>query len=398
MKTSARIQAIEPSATLEMDARAKALRKEGKPVISFTTGEPDFDTPQHIKDAGEQAIRDGFTRYTPAGGIPELRDAVRERIRRDYGLDYGRKEVIVSCGAKHAIYNALMAICNPGDEVICFSPYWTSYPEMIRVAGGTPVLVTAPLEGGYLPTPASLEEALSEKTRLVIINSPNNPTGALYPEETLQAIADLLQGREVMVLSDDIYDRLVYGEGRFASITAAGEAMRERTVIIGGVSKTYAMTGWRIGYAAGPAEVIHGMEAIQSHTTSNPTSISQKAALAALTGPDDAIEAMRLEFDRRRKAMVAGLEQLPGFTVTEPMGAFYAFPKVHSLFGRTYRGKKIEGSVGLGEALLEAVNVVIVPGAAFGDDEAIRLSYALSLEEILEGIDRIRRLLEEELK
>lgn len=398
MRTARRIQGIQPSATLAMAARAAELKRQGRPIISLTTGEPDFDTPQHIKDAAVQAIREGFTKYTPAAGIPELRDAVRERIRADLGLEYSREEVIVTCGAKHAIFNALMAICDSGDEVVCFSPYWTSYPDLIRSVGGVPVIVETRAEEGYFPDPAALETALTERTRVLIINSPNNPTGAVYTAEVLQSLAGVLQGRDIMVLTDDIYDRLVYGAGRFFSITAAGEEIQKKTILVGSASKTYAMTGWRIGYAAGPREILRGMEAIQSHTTSNPTSISQKAALAALTGPGGPVKSMRKEFDRRRKEMVVRLREIPGISAREPLGAFYVFPQVKEIYGREFRGKRISGSVALAEALLEGSDVAVVPGEAFGDDGAIRLSYALAFDEMAEGIARIRRFFEETLR
>ncbi|MCZ6689400.1 MAG: pyridoxal phosphate-dependent aminotransferase [Planctomycetota bacterium] len=398
MKVATRLQEIRPSATLVMAARAAALRREGKPIISFTTGEPDFDTPEHIKDAAAKAMREGFTKYTAAGGILELREAVRDRIQRDYGLQYGTDQIIITCGAKHAISNALMALCNAGDEVICISPYWTSYPEMIRLAGGTPVLVKTRAEDGYIPSAADLEAAFTERTRVLILNSPSNPTGAVYTEDKIKEIAEAIRGRDIAVITDDIYDRLIYGGHRFASITAAGEEVRENTIIVGGVSKTYAMTGWRIGYAAGPRPIIQGMETLQSQTTSNPTSISQKAALAALRGPDDACDAMRTEFDRRRKAMLAGLRQISGIQVTEPFGAFFTFPRVASFFGRKVKGKELRSSIDIGEALLEEAHVAIVPGAAFGDDRAIRLSYALSFEAITEGMARIAKFFEETLE
>ena len=397
MRLAKRLQAIQPSATLAMAARARALKAEGRPVISFTTGEPDFGTPKHIGDAGKRAIDEGFTKYTAAGGIPELKEAVRARIQRDYGLVYGNREVVISNGAKQAIFNALLALCDPGDEVVIFAPYWTSYVDMVRAVGGTPVIAPTDRESGFVPTPDALAAVLGDRTRLLILNSPNNPTGACYEAGTLAGIAGLLAGRDVVVISDDIYDRLIYGDGTFASYTAASEEARAQTVIVSGVSKSYAMTGWRIGYAAGPESVIQAMDSLQSHTTSNPNSIAQKAALAALTGPDDEVDRMRAEFDRRRIAAVAAIREIPDLPLVEPRGAFYVFPDVRAYYGRRYKGTEIRGSVALAEALLDAEEVVTVPGAAFGDDDAIRLSYALSIEQVEEGIARIRRFLTETL-
>lgn len=398
MRLAPRLRGLEPSATLAMAARAKALRKEGRPIIDLTAGEPDFDTPDAIKDAGHEAIRSGFTKYTPAGGIAELKEAVREKFHEEYGIRCGPGEVTISCGAKHALFNAFMAICGPGDEVVMFSPYWTSYPDIVRMAGGTPIFVPTREATGFVPEPEALEDALTERTVAVILNSPNNPSGAVYPPEILRDLAGILKNRDIFVVSDDIYSILVYGGEVFASIVSWGDEIRSKTILINGVSKTYSMTGWRIGYATGPREVIQAMEAIQSHSTSNPTSISQKAALEALTGTDDSVETMRLEFDKRREGMVKALREIPGFSLTEPKGAFYAFPRVSTLYGKKFDGQEIQGSMGLAEALLEGANVAVIPGMAFGDDDCIRLSYATSMKEITEGVARISAFVREELQ
>lgn len=395
MKLARRAQGIDASPTLAMNARAKEMKKQGIDILSFTVGEPDFDTPEHIAEAGITAIREGFTRYTPAAGIPELKEAICAKLKRENGLDYEPADVVVSNGAKHAIYNALQALIDEGDEVIIPAPYWVSYTEMVKLNGGVPVVVPTRAEEGFKLTPSSLKAAITPRTKAIFINSPNNPTGAVYSRAELEALAEILVPRGIVIISDEVYEKLLYDGATFTSVAALGPEVKDLTVTINGVSKTYAMTGWRIGYAAAPRELAQAMANIQSHATSNPNSIAQKAAVVALTGPQEPVRRMLEEFARRRERMVAGINALPGFKCRKPEGAFYIFADVSELFGRTLRGQKITGSISLAELLLVEAHVAVVPGAAFGDDRYVRFSYATSMTSIEKGLERLKEVLGE---
>ncbi len=394
MRLSTRVRNLQPSATLAITAKAKQMRAQGVDVIGFGAGEPDFGTPDHVVEAAVQALREGNTRYTPVGGTPELKQAVRARLKADYGLEYPLGEITVSCGAKHTLFNLFLSLLDPGDQVIVPAPYWVSYPEQVRLAGGEPVIVPTREEEGFRLDPKALEQALTPQTRALVLNSPSNPTGTLYHREHLEALAEVLRGTDVVVVSDDIYHRLVYGGAVFTSILHVAPELRERTVIVNGVSKTYAMTGWRIGYAAGPASLIQAMERLQSQSTSNPTSFAQSGAAAALTGPQECVETMRRAFEERRDLIVEGLNRIPGFRCPVPEGAFYAFPNVSGCYGKKGPQGEIRGSVDLAAYLLDHARVAVVPGAPFGSDDHLRLSYAASADTIREGLDRIRRAVE----
>jgi aspartate aminotransferase len=392
IKISQYAQRIEESATMAIDARAKAMKKAGENVIAMAAGEPDFNTPAHIVAAAKQALDDGFTRYTPASGMPELRAAWAEQVGRSRNVKYESNQLIVTAGGKQAIYNIIYALAGPGDEVIIPAPYWVSYPEQVRAVGATPVILETSSEQDFKVSPAALRQAINERTRLFILNSPSNPTGSVYARDELAALADVLVDTGVPVLSDEVYDALVYSE-EFASIVSLGEEIYRLTIVSGAVSKTYAMTGWRIGYAAGPVEVIAAAGRLQSHSTSNPNGIAQKAALAAITGDQSTVEMMRQEFDRRRGYMLRRLGAMPGITCPEPRGAFYAFPRISAHYGRRYDGEVIDGSMVFSRLLLEKEKVATVPGFAFGADAHVRLSYATSMAQIEEAMNRLERFL-----
>ncbi len=375
-----RLRHIEGSPTLALAAKAKALAKAGKSVADFTAGEPDFPTPDHIKQAGIRAIQANQTTYTPVAGIPELRAAIAESVNRLRGSTYQASHVLVTCGAKHALFNVFQALCQPGDEVVILSPYWVSFPSLVRLAGATPVIVETREADRFLPDPAAVREALTEATKAIILNSPSNPTGAVIDEGRLAALAKLARERQLIVVSDEIYDALVYPPARHRSIVQVAPELRDQTVLIGGASKTYSMTGWRIGYAVAPQPWIEAMINVQSHSTSNPTSISQHAAVAAFTGDQQPVERMREEFLRRRDRMVQGLNQLSGFRCLTPDGAFYAWCNV--------RGLGQPAAVTAAQWLDEAL-VATVPGEGFGTPDFIRLSFATSLEIINEGLRRL---------
>ncbi|MDD5723882.1 MAG: pyridoxal phosphate-dependent aminotransferase [Syntrophales bacterium] len=389
MKLAQRVGRIQPSPTLAITAKANALRAEGRDIISFGAGEPDFDTPANIREAAIRSIRDGFTRYTPVGGIPELKDAIIEKLRRDNGLAYGRSEIVVSCGAKHVLYNLAQALFEEGDEVIVPSPYWVSYPDIVLLAGAAPVIFETREADGFKVTPDRLEEVITGQTKALILNSPSNPTGATYTFDELKAIADVIVKKDIVVISDEIYEKILYDGFPFSSIAMVGEAVKRRSVVVNGVSKAYAMTGWRIGYAAGPEDIVSAMTKIQSQNTSNPTSISQKAAVEALNGDQSAVGEMVEAFAQRRDYIVASLCGIAGISCFNPEGAFYVFPDVSALYGKTYKGSVITGSASFAEYLLDVANIAVVSGAAFGSDAHIRLSYATSMENIREGIERI---------
>lgn len=390
MRLAARIAKIKPSETLAITAKTNALRAQGRDVIGFGAGEPDFDTPVNIKNAAIRAIESGFTKYTPVGGTDELKDAIVAKLQRDSSLEYKRSQIVVSCGAKHTLYNLAQALFDEGDEVIIPAPYWVSYPDIVVLAGGRPVIVNTKEKEGFKMKPEQLKAAITKRTRAVIINSPSNPTGAAYSPEELKAIAAVLMDKDILVISDDIYEKIFYAKFPFADIASVESKMKDKTIVVNGVSKTYAMTGWRIGYAAGPEEIVAAVNKIQSQNTSNPTSISQKAAVEALSGDQSVVEKMVSEFQKRRNFIVDALHEIPGVKCFSPEGAFYVFPNVSNIYGRSYKGKKITNSAELIDYLLDEANVAAVPGAAFGSDDHIRLSYATSLANIEEGIKRIK--------
>ncbi|MEK7387769.1 MAG: pyridoxal phosphate-dependent aminotransferase [candidate division NC10 bacterium] len=385
-----RLKTLAPSSTLAVQAKAKALRAQGIDVISFGAGEPDFDTPERIKEAAVQAMRRGQTKYTEVAGIPELRAAVCAKFKRDNGLAYEPADVLVSCGAKHTLFNMVVALLNPGDEVLVPSPYWVSYPEQARLLGGVPVAVATAEATGFDLDPERLRVAVTPRTKAMILNSPNNPTGAVFSPEALRSVAALAVEKGLLVVSDECYEALTF-EGRHVSIASFGPEIKARTLVINTCSKAYAMTGWRIGYAAGPRELIRAMTDVQSQMTSNPSSIAQWAALEALAGPQDEVAKMAGEFDRRRRLIVGGLNALPGVRCVTPKGAFYAFPNVSGLFGKRVKGKDtaLRGSVDVAAFLLEQARVAVVPGVDFGSDAHVRLSYATSDALIGEGLARM---------
>ena len=383
-----RLKTLAPSPTLAMQARAKAMRAQGIDVISFGAGEPDFDTPARIKDAAVRALEKGQTKYTEVGGIPELRAAVCQKLKRDHGLEYAVDEVTVSCGAKHTLYNIMMALVNPGDEVLIPSPYWVSYPEQVRLLGGVPVAVPTPEATGFDLEPDALRRAVTPRTKMVILDSPGNPTGAVFSPEALAAVAKLAEERDLWVVSDECYESLTY-EGRHVSIASLSPAVRARTIVVNTCSKAYAMTGWRIGYAAGPREVIRAMTDVQSQVTSNPASVAQWAAVEALAGPQDEVAKMAGEFDRRRRVIIDALNAIPGVRCVMPKGAFYAFPNVSGLFGKRAKAGVLRGSADVCAFLLDEARIATVAGVDFGSDAHIRLSYATGLETIKEGMRRM---------
>ncbi|HHY48022.1 MAG TPA: pyridoxal phosphate-dependent aminotransferase [Firmicutes bacterium] len=393
MKLARRVSAIAPSKTFGVDSMVSEMRKKGIDVVSFGIGEPDFDTPDYVKEAGIDAINRGYTKYTQASGSPELKEAICEKLKRDNNLDYQPSQVIVSCGAKHAIYNIMQAMCEDGDEIIIPSPYWLSYPEQVRLNGGIPVFVKADFGQGFKVSPEALASAITKRTKLMIINSPCNPSGVVYTRSELEAIAEVALKHGVYVISDEIYEDFVYDGIEHVSIASLGDEIKEITLVVNGVSKGFAMTGWRIGYVAGDQEIIKAMANIQSHTTSNPVSISQKAAIAALRGPKDWTRQMVSEFKARRDLVAEGLRDIPGIEFNLPRGAFYMFPRVSSLYGRRLGGVQVKDSASFCEALLAEARVALVPGSAFGDDECVRLSYATSTEKVKEGMRRLKEAL-----
>jgi aspartate aminotransferase len=389
MKLSERAKAIKPSPTLAMDAKAKALKAAGEDIVNFGVGEPDFDTPENIKDAAIRAIRDGFTKYTPVGGIDELKTAIIEKFKNDNDLHYEKDEIIVSCGAKHSLYNIAEALFGAGDEVIIPSPYWVTYPDQVILNDAVPVIVRTSEKNSFRLEPELLKEKLSGKTKAVILNTPSNPTGSAYDRKSLEVLAEMAVKHNFYIISDEIYEKLIYEGFSHVSIASLGREVKQRTIVVNGLSKSHAMTGWRIGFAAGPKEIIKAMTNIQSQSTSNPASIAQKAAVEALNGPQDFIPKMVAEFDRRRKYMVDRLNKIKGVSCVTPVGAFYAFPNVSSCYGKKFGGKVINSSLDLSAHLLEQAKTALVPGIAFGDDRFIRLSYATSMENIRKGLDRI---------
>lgn len=393
MKLSKRISDIKPSPTLAITAKANAMRAEGRDVIGFGAGEPDFDTPDSIKQAAIRAIEAGFTKYTPVGGTDELKDAIINKLERDSGLNYKREEVVVSCGAKHTLYNLAQVLFEEGDEVLIPSPYWVSYIDIIVLTGARPVVIETKTEDNFKLQPKQLAQAVSSRTRAILLNSPSNPVGVTYTKEELEKFAEVVAAKGIMVISDDIYEKIVYDGIAFYSLASISPEMKKLTVVVNGVSKSYAMTGWRIGYAAGQEEVIAAVTKLQSQNTSNPTSIAQKAAVEALRGKQDSVALMVEEFEKRRNRIVRDLNEIPGVVCLMPQGAFYVFPDFSAFYGRSFGGKIIADSSDLAAYLLDEANVAVVPGGEFGHDNHIRLSYATSMDKIIEGVARIRRAL-----
>ncbi|MEJ7627966.1 MAG: pyridoxal phosphate-dependent aminotransferase [Nocardioidaceae bacterium] len=393
-RVSARIGSITESATLAVDAKAKALRAAGRPVIGFGAGEPDFATPAAIVEAAVVAARDPRNhRYTPAGGLPELKTAITEKTARDSGYQVEASQVLVTNGGKQAVYQAFATLLDPGDEVLLPTPYWTTYPESIKLAGGIPVEVLADEAQGYLVTVDQLEDARTERTKVLLFCSPSNPTGAVYPPEQVRAIGEWALSHGVWVVTDEIYEHLVYGDARFSSVVVEVPELADTCVVLNGVAKTYAMTGWRVGWMIGPRDVVAAATNLQSHATSNVSNISQRAALAAVSGDLEAVAMMRGAFDRRRHLIVSLLRDVPGFECPEPQGAFYAYPCVKGALGRLIGGRTASTSAELAELILEDAEVAVVPGEAFGTPGYLRLSYALGDDDLAEGVGRIQRLL-----
>ncbi|MDD4894904.1 MAG: pyridoxal phosphate-dependent aminotransferase [Candidatus Omnitrophica bacterium] len=380
MRLAKRLKKINPSATLAITAKAKKLNSEGRDIVSFAAGEPDFDTPGFIKDAAIAAIHAGFTKYTPTTGTLELKKAIVEKLKKDNSLQYDPSQIVVSCGAKHSIFNALFALLNKGDEAIIATPYWVSYPEMVNLCEGVPCFIKTTAENGFKITAADLEKYITPKTKVVILNSPSNPTGCVYTDEELRQIAKICAEKRIFVISDEIYEKLIYDNQKHLSIASFGKEIYDLTVTINGLSKSYSMTGWRIGYMAAPADISEAVSKIQDHTTSNPTSISQKAAVAALNAPDDFTKSMAAEFQKRRDYAIERLSKIKKIGFIKPKGAFYIFCDISKvrLDSRTFANR-----------LLEEAYVSLIPGIAFGMDKYVRISFAASIEQIGKGMDRL---------
>ncbi|WP_194908822.1 pyridoxal phosphate-dependent aminotransferase [Catenulispora rubra] len=395
-RVSRRVGAIAESATLAVDAKAKALKAAGRPVVGFGAGEPDFPTPAYIVEAALKAAQDPkYHKYTPAGGLPELKEAIAHKTLRDSGVSVSANQVLVTNGGKQAIYNAFATLLDPGDEVIVPAPYWTTYPEAIQLAGGVPVDVVTDETTGYLASVEQLEAARTERTKVLLFVSPSNPTGAVYSPEQVEAIGRWALENGLWVLTDEIYEHLVYGDARFTSILKAVPELAEQTVIVNGVAKTYAMTGWRVGWLIGPADVVKAATNLQSHATSNVSNVAQVAALAAVSGDLAAVNEMKLAFDRRRQTIVRMLNEIPGVLCPEPKGAFYVYPSVKALLGKEIRGQHPANSAELASLILDEAEVAVVPGEAFGTPGYLRLSYALSDADLVEGVSRLQKLLGE---
>ncbi len=386
---SARVKSLKPSPTLAVDAKAKALKAQGVDIVNLSAGEPDFDTPEHIKKAAIKAIEEGFTKYTPVGGIAELKEGIIAKLKRDLSVEYKPEEIVVSTGGKQVLFNIAQAIIDPGDEVIIPVPYWVSYPPIVELAGGVPVYLKTDPRDGFRIDVSKLESLVSPKTKAIILNSPSNPTGAVYSLENLKEVAESAKKHNFFVITDDIYDEIRFDGRKPENILIADPSLRDQVLIANGVSKTYAMTGWRIGYLAGPADVVKACTKIQSQSTSNANSIAQKAAAAALNGPQECVAEMTKAFKERGTYVASRLKAMPGITCVDPVGAFYVFPDFSTYFGKEASGKKIEGSLDLADYLLESARIACVPGIAFGDDNAIRFSFATDMETLKTGMDRL---------
>ncbi len=379
---SKRAASLSPSLTLAIDSKAKAMKAAGEDVVGFGAGEPDFDTPQHIKDACAKALADGFTKYTPSSGIPELRQAIADKFQRDNGLSYKPSQIIVNCGGKHSCYNVILATCEEGDEVIIPAPYWLSYPEMVKLAGATPVVINTSDKTEFKVTPEQLREAITPRTRLFVLNSPSNPTGSVYTPEEIKVLGDICVEKGVLIMSDEIYEHLLYDGAVHKSVASFSQAHKDHTIIVHGLAKAWSMTGWRLGFIAAPEPIAKAIDAIQSHSTSNPTSFAQKGGVAALNGPQDHLPIWLAEYAKRRTYACQKLNSIPGITCVNSKGAFYLFPNISAL--------------GLNSSdfcakLLEQEKVAAVPGIAFGADDYLRISYATSLANIEKGLDRLEK-------
>ena len=394
LTVSRKLQQVEESQTLALSAKASRMKESGIDVVSLTAGEPDFPTPRHVKEAAIKAIESDFTHYTANQGIKELIEAIVKKFSRENNLQFEPSQILVSTGAKHSIFNALQAICNKGDEVIIFSPYWVSYPEMVKLADATPVIVPTTIENDFKPDMRKLRQAINQKTKALILNSPGNPTGAVYTASDIEDIAKMVRDAGIFVISDEIYEKVIYDGNRHVSIGAL-KTLRDQVITVNGVSKAFAMTGWRIGYMGGPSPAMELAARIQSQATSNATSISQKAAVAALNGPQDDVEMMVREFAGRRDQVIEALSSIQGVTVSSPGGAFYVFFGLKSFYGRKYKGQLIKNSADMAQYLLEHHRVAMVPGFAFGADDCMRMSFACSMADLEKGLSRIRRGVEE---
>ena len=393
MDLTRRIHQIKPSPTLSLDTKTKALKASGVDVVNFGVGEPDFNTPAHIKTAGIKAIEDNFTRYTPAGGIPELKEAIAAKFERDNQLSYDPDQIVVSCGGKHTLYNLAQVLFTEGDEVIIPAPYWVSYPPIVLLAGARPVIVQTQESNDFKITPDELQDAITPSTKAMILNSPSNPTGAVYTREELTALGEVVLRHGLLIISDDIYEKFIYEDAGFINMAMLAPELKERTMIAHGLAKTYAMTGWRIGFLAGPKEVAAAVTKLQGQSTSNPCSIAQKAGVGALNGPQESVREMWTAYDQRRRYLVEALNGIDGVDCFNPKGAFYAFPNISSYFGRSGQGWTIQDSDDLAAYLLEDARVALVPGSGFGQNDCVRFSYAISLEDSQKGVSRIKESL-----
>ncbi len=389
MTLAKRVSKLKPSPTLAIDAKAKAMIAQGIDVVNFGVGEPDFDTPDNVKEAAVRAINNGFTKYTAVGGIDELKEAIIKKLSDDNNLSYSKNQIIVSCGAKHSLYNIAQVLFDRGDEVIIPAPYWVSYPDQIILNDAKPVILNTKEDNGFMLSTKELKKKITKKTKAIILNSPSNPTGSAYDKNIVEEIAEIAVKKKIFIISDEIYEKIVYNGFKHVSIASLNEKIKNLTILVNGLSKSHSMTGWRIGYAAGPDDIISAMNKVQSQSTSNPTSISQKAAVEALNGPQDFTAKMLDEFDKRRRYIVERLNKIKGVTCAMPKGAFYAFPNVSNLYGKRCNGKKIKGSSNLANYFLDKAQAAVVAGDAFGADDYIRFSYATSMDNIKKGIDRI---------
>ena len=395
MELSKLARELKPSATLAITAKAKEMKSQGIDVIGFGAGEPDFDTPENIKEFAKRSIDNGFTKYTAASGIDELKNAIISRIKEDYNVEYEKKEIFVGSGAKHVLYNLFQVLLDLNDEVIIPAPYWVSYPEQVRIAGGKPVILTTEQSNGFKVKPSEIQNVITDKTKILVLNYPSNPTGVTFTKEELVEIANLAEKNDLIVISDEIYDKTLYSETKHTSFVQINDSIKDRTILVNGVSKTYSMTGWRIGYAAGNKKVLAAMNNLAGQSTSNPTSIAQKASVEAFSGPQDKVDEMVVEFKKRRDFICKELNNINGISCLVPDGAFYVFPDISYYFGKEYKNGKIENSVDFADFLLNEAKVAVVPGIEFGSDKNIRISYATSMHDIKEGIKRIKEKLEE---
>jgi len=395
MELSKLARELKPSATLAITAKAKEMKSQGIDVIGFGAGEPDFDTPENIKEFAKRSIDNGFTKYTAASGIDELKNAIISRIKEDYNVEYEKKEIFVGSGAKHVLYNLFQVLLDLNDEVIIPAPYWVSYPEQVRIAGGKPVILKTEQSNGFKVKPSEIQNVITDKTKILVLNYPSNPTGVTFTKEELVEIANLAEKNDLIIISDEIYDKTLYSETKHTSFVQINDSIKDRTILVNGVSKTYSMTGWRIGYAAGNKKVLAAMNNLAGQSTSNPTSIAQKASVEAFSGPQDKVNEMVVEFKKRRDFICKELNNINGISCLVPDGAFYVFPDISYYFGKEYKNGKIENSVDFADFLLNEAKVAVVPGIEFGSDKNIRISYATSMHDIKEGIKRIKEKLEE---